>query len=268
MKFTLTAMLCLCLYLSNCQSTYHFTGGAAVQALCGLSVLLDGPESVYLNPASTADLSGRTCFDLSGGQLSGLPNVFQPGLGMIKKTGNSTLGINLSSSGVPEFRHTQMGLSYARPVLKNLDLGMRFNGGRLQIKEYGSTLQLSFDVGFTGKINEISSVGMWITYPLFSGSGKSLRIPTRLVGGYGYQPNPKTRLCLEVEKIEDRAISTKLGIIYRPLKQFELRLGTDFLKTMIGWGIGYQLKNNKLLTSYTYHRDLGGMVGISFQWLK
>ena len=72
----------------------------------------------------------------------------------------------------------------------------------------------------------------------------------------------------EIEKIEDRTISPKIGFVYQPITALEIRLSTDFMRTMAGWGMGYRLKHNTLMTSYTYHRDLGGLLGISLQWMK
>ncbi|MBL0082759.1 MAG: hypothetical protein IPP37_10150 [Saprospiraceae bacterium] len=268
MKFSLSAVLCLFFYYSFCQSTYHFPGGASVQSLCGISVLLDGPETVYLNPASTVQIKSNTTIDASGGQLSGLSNRLQPGFGLIQKFKRSTFGMSITSSGMSEFRYSQLGISYARPLLKNLDLGIRFNGGSLRIKDYGSALQLSIDIGFTGTINKISNLGFFMTYPAYTNASGGLSFPVRMAGAYGYKPNPKTKMIIEVEKIEDRALSPKIGFVYQPINFLEIRLSTDFIRTMAGWGLGFKLKNNTLMTSYTYHRDLGGFMGISLQWMK
>ena len=268
MKLTLTAVLCLLFYYLPCQSTYHFPGGASIQSLCGISVLLEGPETSYLNPASTAAIKANTAIDASGGQLPGLSNLLQPGIGIIHKIKGSVLGLSISRNGVSEFRYTQLGLSYARPLLKNMDIGVRLNAGSLRIKDYGSALQFSIDLGFTGSINKISSLGFYVTYPAYTTASKSLSIPLRLAAAYGYKANTKTKMILEIEKIEDRTISPKIGFVYQPITALEIRLSTDFMRTMAGWGMGYRLKHNTLMTSYTYHRDLGGLLGISLQWMK
>ncbi len=268
MKLTLTAVFCLFYYYISCQSTFHYPGGASIQSLCGISVLLEGPETAYLNPASTAAIKANTACDASGGQLPGLSNVLQPGLGLIHKIKGSVFGLSITRTGVSEFNYTQLGFSYARPILKNMDIGMRLNTGSLSIKDYGSALQLSVDLGFTGSINKISSLGFYITCPAYTNASSSLFMPLRLAAAYGYKANSKTKMILEIEKIEDRAISPKIGFVYQPITALEIRLSTDFMRTMAGWGMGYRYKNNTLITSYTYHRDLGGLFGISLQWMK
>lgn len=268
MKFIYLAGLCLFYYCTIGQSTYHFPGGACIQSLCGISVLPNGPEAVYLNPASTTAIKASTSIDASGGQLPGLPTHIQPGLGILHKLKGSTLGLSITKSGVSEFRYTQLGISYARPLLKNLNLGLRFNGGALRIKEYGSAYQMSCDVGFIGTINKISSLGFYISYPIITTASNGLSLPIRMAVAYGYMPNNKTKLMIEIEKIEDREVSPKIGFVYLPLKTVEIRLSSDFMRTMAGWGVGYKLNNNTLFTSYIYHRDLGGILGLSLQWLK
>ncbi len=268
MKFKIKSILFFFIVSSTitlCAQTYNIVqGGATTNSIGGITSLLKGVDAIYHNPAAQNYCDKKTSYDISFENkynISGLNNI---GIGGLRKIGLSTIGLALNQYGISEYNTKKIALSYSRSLLENFSFGIKFNYNNLTIKDYGNTNYFSSDIGLFTKINKQLNLSGHIAN-IAKSKNKADNDLTNISIGLTYMPSDKVFIMTEFYKVENRPLSPKIAFVYNIDKAFEIRVGSDIGRAVLGFGVGYKIGNYRGRVGYSSHQQLGGSYGISLQ---
>jgi hypothetical protein len=136
----------------------------------------------------------------------------------------------------------------------------------LSIDEYGKSSSFGVDISLYSHINRALSLSTTINNIGSTKINQRFERPVRMALGLGYHPSDKINFIMEVEKIEDRPISPKIGIVYDFNKSIQLRTGADIGRSIFGFGFIYAMNKFSINLGLHMHNELGSTPGISLQW--
>ena len=249
------------------QSGYTTAGGANFLSFARAGVNIQDISAIYLNQAGLTGVK-NFAVDVSVEKRFNLEELSLASFAVAKKAGNGCFGLMFSSFGFSEYSEQKAGLAYARKLFANLSAGGQLNVLRLNIAEYGSTNNFTFEAGVQYTINKEFSLGAHVFSPgnIIIADGTNLAIRFRL--GLKYAPSAKVFLLLEADKQIDRtATEFKAGLSYQMSKEFELRMGANPTASLFTLGISARfLKNYKMIGAYGLQNILGNTPAISLQY--
>lgn len=268
MKNFVLAVLChWCIHLFS-QSESFYSGSVLARTLGYQSTQFIGLDAIYQNPAGLSVGKPSTGIDIGAAQMNGVNHLIHPSIGIFHLKHKNAFGIHLSRLGNAEYAVTEGGLVYSRQLHPQLWAGMRFRVKNLHIQGYGSNLWPGIDLGLRCKINQSSSWAIYISKYVIGKESALLKDQSRIAIGYQYTVNPKVQLLTEIEKYQHRNINLKLGWLYQPVANFEIRAGTELFRKIMAVGFGWNYKEQKLIVGYEWHPSLGGAYSMSVQWQK
>lgn len=268
MKNLILAVVCLwCIYLYS-QSESFYGSSAIARTLGYQSTPFIGLDALYNNPAGLSVGKPSTGIDVGAAQMNGINNLVQPSIGFFHLGNKNAFGLHLIRFGNAEYAITEGGIVYSRQLHPLLWAGMRFRTRNLHIQGYGDRLLPGIDLGLRCKINQSSSWAIYISKYIIGKESSLLKDQSRIAIGYQYMVNPKVQLLTEIEKIQHRNINLKLGWLYQPVANFEIRAGAEFFRKILAVGFGWIYKKQKVITGYEWHPALGGAYSMTVQWQK
>ena len=182
------------------------------------------------------------------------------GLAAAYPTKFGTFGVQASTFGFDQYRHTEVGFGYSIKLAKFMSAGIKLNYLNYKFAfDYGSKHSFTAELGIMAKIKDKVAIGAHV-YNLTRtkmNDYQNERIPTIVSLGVTYFVSDKINLTLEAEKDIDRKMSFKLGMDYQIHKIVALRIGTSSGPWLASMGIGLNFKGLHIDLASSYHFQLG-----------
>lgn len=179
-------------------------------------------------------------------------------------TPKGNFGLQANYFGFSNFNEYQLGLAYARPVGKNLDLGVQFNYYGYRVPMYAPGAAVTFEVGAIGRLSDVVSAGVQIYNPVggYLSKKSDEKLSSSYAFGIGYEPTEQVIVSATVEKEEGRKLNVTGGISYQFDRQFFARAGIRTENNMPFGAAGIAFDELRLDISASYHPRLGWSPGL------
>jgi hypothetical protein len=240
MNFSEIAIFCLLLLLGVTGRTQNLVSSRAL-ALGGNSVLLNDAFSILSNQANCAEI--KQVQVATSYSIPYLVNEFQQqaivGVIPIKKGGLSFTG---QFTGKEIYRLQKLSLGYGLTLNEKLSLGIGLSHQQLRIQNYGVNSVITFDLGFTAKLNE--KISLAATIQSIGGNHSTLnqeRFPSLMQMGAKYNFSALLQTYFTIEKASNLKASYHLGIEYEAFKNGWFRTGAILNEKTLAFGFGYDL---------------------------
>ena len=263
---TIFLFLILCKH-GFAQQTAFYPGGASIFSLGGISASQEGVTSMYHNPAALNSFDKSIGFDVSIDSRF-ISNFYNPSFGIVKRVDKSRIALGYYQNGISEYKTSNLFLSYARPLIKNLSIGARVNYHQIFIQDYGKSNLIAVDFGFFSKVSKAISISAFYDAIVSSKFNTDLKKDNRIVLGFIYHPSNKVKLISEFEKAENNNLSPKLGISYSPNSKIQFNCGIDLEREMVGFGFRYNLNKLNIGAAQSIHTQLGNIFSLSINGEK
>jgi hypothetical protein len=168
------------------------------------------------------------------------------------------LSLGAMTYGFDLYKENRISLCFAKKISGNLFAGAMTNLHSLSIKNYGSDLSFSFDLGLLTYLTEDIRFGFCyknITRATFGDYED--QIPTIFSAGISYSPLENSNINVAAEKDLELPISMRLGIEYLLLKYVALRTGFSTEPEKFTFGIGIIYSFLEVDYAIFNHQDLG-----------
>lgn len=186
-------------------------------------------------------------------------------------TSSGTFGATVYHFGFEGFNEQRFGIAYARQLFDELSIGTQIVLLNTSIPEYGSKMNLTFELGMMTTLLPQLQLGVHVYSPLQIERANGENLPTILKMGLAYLPSEKLTCIAEVEKDIAFPARTKFGLEYQVVEQVSLRTGVATNPTTLAFGAGYRLNNGLALdVASSYHQLLGftPTLGFSYSFTK
>ncbi len=203
-------------------------------------------NSLFNNPAGLA-AQKNISFLANTEQYYLLDGVNKSSLGAAIPTGFGAFGLIVHNFGFSEFRQQKLGLTYTRKLFRQLFIGGQINYFQTRISEYGSSGQVSFEVGLQAKLTKEFLIGTYISNPYQNDNLENSKLPTLFQIGLAYFVSEKIITGVELEKDIDFAMRIKYGLEYKVLEKIYVRTGFSSNPTNFHMGIGLKLSEKLML---------------------
>ena len=264
----LSFIICLQLYswsaiaqigLNNAESTRSLSLG-------GSSLLFQNIDAAFSNQAGLADVKGVQAIAFVE-QRFDLAELSTASFAVAKNFNFGTAAINLSSFGFSDYSNQKLGLAYARKLFDNLAISGQFDLFNTQIKGYGSTQYITFEVGVYSKLTNQIHIAAHIFSPGNVGITDNDELSSRIRIGAKYIASKKVNISAEFHKVIAAQDDIRVGIEYMVIDKLILRVGTSFDPSKYSFGFAYQLpKGIYIEGGYSYHQQLGNTPGIGVKY--
>ncbi len=218
----------------------------------------DDVFSLFNNPAGLAQLDWREIGLFYSPAPFGLKELANGFIGYLEPTSYGNIGFGAMTYGFDLYRENKVSIGISKNFSNSFFLGITTNLHSLSIKNYGSDLSFSFDVGFLSYIMNDLRIGFCYKNITRSSFGKERnQIPTLFGIGVSYSPRDNSNIQIAAEKDLDMPISLRLGIEYFIIKYVALRTGftSEPDKFTLGLGIIYSFMQFDY--AIFNHQDLG-----------
>jgi hypothetical protein len=242
-------------------------GGANLVGLARVSSVLAGVESLYGNVAGIVSAPGRMGFDVSMERRFGLSELNTISAAGYYSFSNSKLGFRIVNFGFEEYREQKLGLCYGMKLTDKLDIGAGFNAMRYFAGIYGSTGIVSFDLGMLAEISSRVKIGAHINNPLSVSVTENSNLPAAISLGTAWQAGKKIVVYTELEKLIDRNLALKFAFAYRMHEYFEINLGLDLSREILGFGFRYSFGDFTTSGAFSLNNVLGNTPAFSLQYI-
>jgi hypothetical protein len=157
---------------------------------------------------------------------------------------NNTFGLSCQHYGFDSYAEQKAGIGLARNFGTELALALNFNFHTLKIRQYGSSSNISFDVGMQYSFSEHLTLGIHVANPTRSAYQANLSaiIPSIYRAGLAYIFSDKITLAAEVSNTMKYGADLHTGMAYQLFDILTLRGGFSAkpFKHYAGFGLHYQ----------------------------
>jgi hypothetical protein len=179
-----------------------------------------------------------------------------------------SFGISGGLSGNAGYRHTQLGLAYARSLGALADVGVRFNYAQQKTTGYRSAGFVSFEVGALVRINDQLAISLHVMrqVPAFA-KHEGAGLTSSYTIGFGYRPSPAVVVVAEMIRKEALPVSMHTALRYRFERRLQATIGIDAATATYYVGGGIALGALAIEVVSSFHPLLGPSPAlmISFQ---
>lgn len=258
-KLCLLITLAIVCSISSIMAQGDPVGGARSAALGTASSTFSDVWSVFNNQAGLAGLENVAAGIFWENRFM-LKELSTQGFAVAVPTAGGTFGLSASNFGYNLYREGQYGLSYARKLSPDFNVGLQLGYSSTTIGEgYGSAGSVAFQLGFMYKINDQVIIAAHAANP---GKAKlseyqDERYPTMLKAGAAYHFSEKAALVGEIAKDIDQPAAVRAGLEYRIIEKLYLRAGVGGNDLQSSFGIGLALDALKIDIASAYHPTLG-----------
>lgn len=255
--------------ISQAQLGLNGSDGAQGLAMGGAGSTLTGSYALFNNQAGILGVDDLAVV-LDVQRRFSLADLSVVSAGVVKNSKLGAFGLMVSSYGFEAYKDQKIGLAYAKKLTDILDIGGQLNVLQIQIDNFGSSTNLSFELGAIAELTEELKLGFHVNNPLSVAITENTELDSRFRLGLNYTPSSKVQLVAEADKIlDDTALNFRVGIQYALLPSLQIRTGYSTSPGTVSFGLGYRFNDTLLFdAAYSYHEQLGYTPGISVIWNK
>ena len=242
-------------------------GGAFLAGQARMSGVLHADDALFGNIAAMPFSNNKYMVDASGERRFGFEDLSLYCLGGVYQFGNAAAGLQLVDFGDLDYRERKLQASYAMQLAEAFSMGVSFNFLHLSIAEYGQSFAPTIDFGIYTKVMPDIHVGAHVQN-LLQANKETVSYPSVLTLGASYSASDKVDFKIEAEKILDRSLAVKAGIVYTPVPGLSAYLGVDSRRESVALALSYQFSSFKLGGAYTAGTRLGATPAISLRYFK
>jgi len=237
--------------------------GARSLSLGGIDPVLEGPVSLFNNPAGIHDLT--TLHFLSGYRLNYIPVLSSVYCGIIYPLHAVALGLSLSKEGDEVYNKTELAFSVAHSI-GNTRLGIRINYRQYGLQGIGRKGMLVMDIGGITKLAKNLFLGATLFNPFLSKISNEEITPAFLRLGIRYQPQSYLAIISAIEKKISLPARISLGIEYDVMEKIIVRFGVKQQPITLHGGFGIRWNRVALDYGVEKHPQLGFRQDISIYY--
>ena len=255
------------LHSAFCQGEGPSGGAASTLALAKMNTAISGIESMYHNHTQLLRLKNGWGLDAGMEQRFGLSELNTISLGSFIKRENDCFSLNITRFGFQAYSEQMISFGYARKMLDNFYFGAKINHLSYFTDGFGSTSIVTTDLGLTARISPAVWISGLIRNPVNITISSGNVLPSVLSAGMQYLAGKKVSILLEAEKIIDRDVALRLGVLYDAADQVDIRVGVDLSREIFGVGFGYRFqRNTRVRGAFSMHSLLGVSPALSIQY--
>ncbi len=217
----------------------------------------DNAMALFVNPAGSAQLSWKEMSVYYAPSLFGMKELATAYAAALFPFRFGVLSGGFSTYGFDLFRETTLSLSFSKVFLKRMLIGIAIDYKHIQIKNYGNSGSLLFDVGGIFLIIPQVKFGFAIknltnsTYENYEN-----QIPTIFSVGISAQPIDVVTLNISLSKDLEYPLSARFGLEYGIFRNIDLRCGFRTKPNAYSGGIGVKYKFFELDYAIFTHEEL------------
>lgn len=266
-KTILITLCCLQVWALNAQISDLRGGGAFLAGQARMSSVLHADDALFGNIAAMPFSNNKYMIDASGERRFGFEDLSLYNLGGVYQFGNAAVGFQLVDFGDIDYKERKFQASYAMQLAEAFSMGVSFNFLQLSIAEYGQSFTPTIDFGIFTRVLPDIHVGAHVQN-LLQANKETVSYPSVLTLGASYSASDKVDFKIEAEKILDRSLAVKAGIVYTPVPGLSAYLGADSRRESIALALSYQFSSFKLGGAYSAGTRLGSTPAISLRYFK
>lgn len=242
-------------------------GGAYIQGIADAGVALDDIGALYTNPAGAVFIEDWA-IDVSADRRYNLKDLTTLSFAAAKQVGFGTVGLVIGQYGFDEFAEQKIGLSYGRLLTQSIALAGQLDVIGYKISGFGNTYKVTAEFGIITRLGKQITIGAHIYNPTSIKITSDEELDSRLKLGLNYHPTSKIDFYSELEKIIDRDIQIKLGMVYTMLDNFDITAGSNLTLESLHVGFRYRpIRGMMMAISFTYNNtSLGNTPAFSGQY--
>ncbi|MBK8504547.1 MAG: hypothetical protein IPL46_21460 [Saprospiraceae bacterium] len=212
---------------------------------------------MYGNEAGLAHLDHLSAYASAERRFNNEGLNFYSLLGAVPtKFGN--FGVSLFYHGYENYNEQLFAIAYARKLIDQLAIGVRFDLVQARIPTYGKTSTATAEFGIQSEISQSVILGAHLYNPFQIEWLENETLPTIFLLGLAYSPTPKIWISGEVEKVSDFKENIKWGIQYSFLEELAIRIGFNTNPALVSFGFGYSLTSGfSFDAGSSVHQELG-----------
>jgi len=242
--------------------------GARSAGMGGASVSLSDAWAVHNNQAGLGFVKSFTAGAYYENRfLMNSLSIKSGAVAMPTKQG--TFGLAFTSFGYSLFSQNKIGLGFGKLFGEKFSAGIQMDYLSTKISEYGSKNIFAAELGIQANPLKNLTIGAHVFNPTREKMAdyNDEKIPTILRIGFDYKFSDKVFTAIETEKDIDHKAIVKMGVEYRPVKEFFIRAGVATNPSLSCFGIGINLKNIQLDIASSYHSVLGlsPQIGLTYK---
>jgi hypothetical protein len=253
--------------------------GARSAGLANCAVSLDGFWSVGNNPAGLAGMQNISAGFFYTNRFL-VKQLSTKGGGVVVPTKSGVFGLNLLYFGYSNYNESKVGLSYARPLGKHLDIGLTLDYLATRIAEvYGNKSMVTFELGIRSKLTDDLVIAAFVFNPIGIRLENTFdeRIPVVFRLGAAYKISDEILLTIETEKDTEFKPLFRGGMEYVLMEKYSFRLGYSTLPpktgdeklsiaSLITFGFGLEFNKLNIDFAASMHQTLGWSPGVSMYY--
>lgn len=252
-----TAVLLLFPVFCFAQSGLLLHGGSPALGMGGVFVCLPGLSGTFGNPANLARLPGFEADVLYEARFQ-VEGLNETGVAFGSQLGRGALGASFRQLAANAYREQLFQLSYARPLLASLDIGVRFDGGVIRVDGNGSRFLVNGSIGVRADLSTRVSYGFLVHRPFRLDAFSAGFMPSALIMGIQYLPTGQFRLLVDCTKYALQPVGVRLGLAYLPHPGVQIRAGAGVSPSAFSFGLGIGMKGRyRIQTAVAHHSFLG-----------
>jgi hypothetical protein len=255
-------LLCLVygnLYAQVQESVTPYSG------MGGTDNALFSPWTIFSNPSGVARESNFAA-GISYRHVLELPELGVKTLFTLLPTSVGAWGVAFSYSGYAQYNEKQIGLVYAKPLAKWLDVGLKINYLNVHVAKQRSNDHLFFfDVGMMFSLTEAIKVGLNTSNPFHIvrwNNAEHIDVPEIYAAGISWKADASFLLALKWEQVDRRHLFAG-GVEFAYRDFLNVRTGFKTDHNRICAGVSICPSPIELSVTYNTGNVFGDAIGIA-----
>jgi hypothetical protein len=178
------------------------------------------------------------------------------------------IGLCFSRFGSKGYSQSRIGIAYARPIDKKIDIGIQFNYHSIRIEGYGNSAVPGFEIGSIFHFSERFHFGLHTVNPVGGkfGLNREEKLPTIIETGFGYRPSETFFITAILIKQESMPVNVKVGFDYRLHSKIKISAGINSATGAYWFGAGLLLSHLTVSFYSSIHSRLGPTPGLMLNY--
>ena len=240
---------------------------APASATCQATVAQTGLVALFNNQAGLTEVK-KFAATVATEWRFGVKDLKPIAFGLVLPAKSGVFGFTFNHFSFETTQQNAFGLVFAKKMSPKMSAALGLKMAQYGVTEYGSTLFISFEVGFYYQLFDDIKVGFHTQNPLQQKIGVGDFTPSVFRLGAAYQVNEAVDVNVECAKDNVLGADFRLGVNYKINPTLVLRGGIATLPTRFAFGLGYHLSEKFVMDlGLSSHTILGltPSVNLSYQ---